>query len=274
LLCASLLSISWLGTEQKPPENSDTSLAEQDTVPGKKQQGARYSRKSIITLDENGQPHEEIVEEFEGDESLRPLVEQKAKRMPGLPDISAIPPFPALPPDPYKAFPFDTIPPGFGFNADEWEDLAKQFEQHLKDFELLHPFHEGDTSDFLRDFKPNMLWSDTSFLVPDHFRESIEQFEKAYKELDLNLHDLQMDEFQNLQREMHLDHFHMRSYQDELRKQLVEDGYLAEEEQIESLEWNDSTFKVNGKAIKKADNEKYQKLNREFFGRKKSDKLD
>ena len=35
---------------------------------------------------------------------------------------------------------------------------------------------------------------------------------------------------------------------------------------ISSLEWNNDTFKINGKEIKPEDQEKYRKLNDQFFG--------
>jgi len=47
---------------------------------------------------------------------------------------------------------------------------------------------------------------------------------------------------------------------------LLKDGYLNKDESIESLEWSDNAFKVNGKAIRKSDREKYKELNNRFFG--------
>ena len=41
---------------------------------------------------------------------------------------------------------------------------------------------------------------------------------------------------------------------------LIEDGYLSEGERIQSMEWNEQEFKVNGKVIEKADAKKYREL--------------
>src|SRR5687768_12945854 len=107
LLLAGLLSISWLGSGRTDVIDNLQITSYSDTVP-KNENVARYSRRSIITLDKNGQPHEQIVEEFEGDESLRPLLQLHA---PPLPHVNVTPP----------AGP-DTIPPpppGFKGRSEE-----------------------------------------------------------------------------------------------------------------------------------------------------------
>src|SRR5689334_21330851 len=59
---------------------------------GKKE--TRYSKKTIITFDENGKPHEEIVEDFEGDESLKKLFDSDDFNFNfDLPPMPAIPEF-------------------------------------------------------------------------------------------------------------------------------------------------------------------------------------
>src|SRR5688572_16942070 len=159
LLLADLFNISWLGIRQENSSKQDP-LADQDTVIRKKENAARYSRRSIITLDEKGQPHEEIVEEFEGDEEMRPLIVQDFENITAIPGISDI--FPVMPApsvDPVlrvMSVPFvdpvlmvmpvppvdpvlpdvefeaitDTIPFGFHFkDRKHWEEFSKDFEE-------------------------------------------------------------------------------------------------------------------------------------------------
>src|SRR5687768_8488354 len=95
----------------------------------------------MTTIDENGQPHDEIVEEFEGDEELRPLM--------AIPDISVIPPIPdapALPGIDLQGM-FDTIPPpAFPFrNAEEWQEFSKTIDEQMRRaLENISALRDGD----------------------------------------------------------------------------------------------------------------------------------
>jgi hypothetical protein len=44
----------------------------------------------------------------------------------------------------------------------------------------------------------------------------------------------------------------------------MEDGYLSRGEPIQSMEWSDEVFKVNGRTIKEEDRKKYQQLRSSF----------
>src|SRR5690606_38292740 len=79
LLCTSWLTI---GADPGTDKAMIHAAAAYDTAPGSmvagdtiapptKEKRATYTRKKIVTIDENGEPHEEIVEKFEGDEDLR-----------------------------------------------------------------------------------------------------------------------------------------------------------------------------------------------------------
>jgi bla regulator protein blaR1 len=75
LLVVGLACASWMTLkpeQRKASENGsreDARLAADTTKPGEK--SASYSRKRIIRIDENGKPHEKVIENFEGDEELR-----------------------------------------------------------------------------------------------------------------------------------------------------------------------------------------------------------
>src|SRR6185369_9037481 len=65
LLVLGLVFASWLSINPKEIKQAEEKNEIADTTVTPKTMG--YSRKSIITFDENGKPHEEVVETFEGD---------------------------------------------------------------------------------------------------------------------------------------------------------------------------------------------------------------
>lgn len=263
LLVAALLCISWLGTGEKQPA---TPLQAQDTIPAPKKGSASFSRRSIITLDENGKPHEEVVENFEGDESLRPLLQGGLTPMSPLPGIHGTPMTPGMP----LPGMLDTIP-SFGFqDMGRWEDFARAFEENFRErFEMLDGFQDADSAGFRSHFR-DFTWPDLDSLgIPDHAMRAFRDLDLSYGDLNENLQrlkDLNMDRFEDFGRQF--EDFGQRTsrYQDVLRDELTKDGYLGKDEPIESLEWNNDNFKVNGKSIKKSDLEKYNKINEEYLG--------
>jgi bla regulator protein blaR1 len=274
LLVSALLCISWLGIQEHRSPEQDSLIAEQDTILPEKENTARYSRRSIITIDKNGEPHEEIIEEFEGDESLRPLLKNS------IPDISALAPppppgfmSPVLPQLP--AMP-DTIPLPRGLGDEEqWEAFSKAFEENFRmNFDSLFSLRHHDASRLMEKLEQFGLqdWPQSfDFSFPHGRFEDLENGE-VFKELQEELRqfrELNMDHFKHF-KDFGIDSALHRGgrYQDALREALVEDGYLSQGEQIESLEWSDETFKVNGKEIKPADEEKYRALNQKFFNRR------
>src|SRR5690606_32961761 len=129
-----------------------------DTAREKKDNSARYSRKSIITLDENGKAREEVIEEFEGDERLRPLLN----------DLAPLPDAPSLTPPPFPGPSLaDTIPPApFDLRMDEFsrifgeefgEDLAEMLTRKEADVAaLMRAFEEKFRSEeWVRQFEFN-----------------------------------------------------------------------------------------------------------------------
>ena len=265
LLFAGLLCISWLGIHQEKDTKTDSLLTEQDTVIQKNKKGARYSRKSIITIDENGQPHEEIVEEFEGDEALRPLIEP----IPPIPDISVVPAVPDLQVDPVipdltLPTPPDSLPPvPYGFRYQEqWDDFSKHLNEDLQEnLEDLLTENDHDRLKMLEEFEQKFGWD---FSTPFHFNlppgifESLKDFpdKEAFKNLEEELQrfgDIHREHFRDFEND-----FDGFRFEKALREQLIDDGYLAGDEAIQSLEWNGNVFKINGKKIKEADAKKYR----------------
>ena len=249
ILTASLFCVSWLGTDGHNRDKGGLQV-KQDTVPDKKNNQARYIRKRIITIDENGQPHEQVVEE---------------SVTPPLPNIHVVPPVPdlALP------TPLDTVPRPFGFR--NHEELLKLNKELQKQFEDLLTMREWDPEKLMEDMQQKFGWEDwqdwgTLFennFPHDSLNYSFRGFNdrESFQDLDEQLQrfrDLNFENFRHLQKGFERD-------EASLREQLIEDGYLSEGETIEGLEWSDDTFKVNGKEIKEKDREKYKALSDRYL---------
>ena len=285
ILVLGLISISWIAVEKKDGKSSDTELAAEDTVPDKKINGARYSRKSIITIDENGLPHEQIIEEFEGDEDLRAMIEESippgfdSSFIAGLPDFQSAPfngMMPALQ---------DTIPP---FRGRDWEAWAESFNdkfeelfslkgqqfmdlEELRDeIEKMEKFHSENWSEWEKSLRENLhhdslrAFADSS-AFRSHLRDLGRQLEKL-REFDIESFDDFGDAFRSLEK--------VRDDEQTLRDELVEDGYLSPDEAINSLEWNEDYFKVNGKKVRPEDLKKYNDLRESIFCGKGSKKAE
>lgn len=272
LLVSALFCISWLGTRHNQTVYDMQSSA-QDTIHPKKQT-ATLSRQRVVTIDENGQPHEEVVEKFEGDESLRPLLEK------GLPLGQP------APPDPVGAFPrpsipdtIPPIPPAFDLNAKQWSAFSKAFREQFKTaFPDAFVFRGEDATAFLKKFEEQFRlqnpWTDSTFLYqfgPNDFSlDSLVALERINEQL-ARVKELQLEHFKQLERFKNFEQFHLDDWavaprpEKTLREHLIEDGYLGENERIESMQWSDNGVRVNGKSIRKADREKYRKLYDEFM---------
>jgi beta-lactamase regulating signal transducer with metallopeptidase domain len=269
LLVTALACLSWLSISQEQPPQQNTATVAGDTAKPKNKKGsAWYSRKKIITTDKDGQPHEEIVEDFEGDESLRPLMQH------GFPGFSQIfpPGFSAdsLRPGMHPGVLPDSFP-GFDFKDQmQWEELSKIFgDQMGKEFQDFYSFRGMDPSTFMKEFQQSFEWPLDNFDFPADSLQGLQFDADAFRDLKEQMqhfHNLQMDDDRHadLQPGAHADNFDR--YEQALRQQLIRDGYLSRNETITSMEWSDDTFKVNGKDIRPADRKKYADLHDQYIG--------
>ena len=258
ILITGLFCISWLGIQDEKGNKSDPLPAKQDTVIHKN-------------------------EKSEGDEALRPLLEIPV--IPNIPDIQVIiPQLPLEPVDPLlpdlniNAFPDSLPPPRFNFrNQEQWEDFSKSFEDFGNRLEEFYSLEETDPSEFLKEFQKKFDTQDWTIPfdklnIPEDFLRGFENFEdpESFKNLEKQwegLRDLQMEHLQNLDMDMgDLEGNFPNNFLQALQKQLIEDGYLKENEKVNSIEWNDGVLKVNGKAIKDADEKKNKELEEQYFG--------
>lgn len=171
LVCASWLTLKPAESNAQAKQKSkDKTEVPQDTVRKKSKSGS-YSRKTVVRYDEKGTPHEEVVEEFDGDEDLRPLLDEDYntdfdfepfEEMAPLAELH-IPEFDLpmiedlMPPlAVFEQFdgPFfaDTIKRGR--NAAQWEAFGKEFESHFKDqFGDFYKEHQKEFEKMMQDIQ-------------------------------------------------------------------------------------------------------------------------
>lgn len=245
LLLGALMCISWLGTDKSdamlPPR--DTTFDATDTIPKVRS----YSRSSVTIIDEDGNVHKTVIE--------------------------------------------DTIPRPFGFRED-WDAMARQLEEQIRQsqeqirqskeqveqskeqvrqsIESIRQFRNDSL--FLHGFMQAFADNWEAFEIPGEamealinipHHETIRRMEEQFERLrNLDLERLN-EELRHLTPPLKPQ---PPRYEEILREELHKDGYLKEGESIESLQWSNDSFKVNGKSVRKEDREKYLKLNDSFFG--------
>jgi bla regulator protein blaR1 len=336
LLIAGLCCASWLtiGTGA-PPAQQTNPEAPADTVIKKKEKAMRYSRKSVITYDKNGTPHEEVVEEYSGDEPFEmpmPPLEALAPLM----DFSfAVP----QPPDAYMSLPVppgvstfevpmapvmrfgytDTIPGkayGYSFRDEEWEAFSKAFtEKFQTKFDDFYKVNAEDLAKLMKElevnFKENFSDHEWQLAAMAHKQMSLTETEQAKamaehaKQMaveakllaheqkaalneklgkDLEVMELRVAEQQEALNEIRMEELdimeqveeqlnslkisaeHMKQFEEDLKTQLVKDGYLDKNDKIENIHWDSNgEIEVNGKMIKDTDRAKYNSLHDKYF---------
>lgn len=297
LLMVGLLCASWLSIQEKKGYKSDSLVVEQDTSIRKNIKSARYSRRKTITVNEDGVPHEEISEEFEGEEGLRLLLSEMDPPSP--PGVSFfIPPMVFQPTAPLlPSLDIDTIPdslPGPEFHLRpglQWEEFSKAFEEKFKGrFEDFYSSHETELSKIMKELQEKFQSQDwpelgMSFEDLNIAEEGFQQAQRAQQEALKNLKELEnqnifknlqenmkrtqeveMENFRNLELDLKIHDDNFRKYEQDLRERLIEDGYLSENEAIKSMEWNDESYKINGNPIKESDKKKYNDLQEKYLG--------
>jgi hypothetical protein len=95
----------------------------------------------------------------------------------------------------------------------------------------------------------------------DQLREGQEDMQEHAREMQQRATEMQYRE-----RELSTMDRKMQRFEEELKTQLVKDGYLGKNENIETLNWGDNgDIRINGKKIKEADQKKYNDLHERYF---------
>lgn len=266
ILAALTIGLSgWKSPQAKKPTNDTT----------KNKRSAQYSKKTIITFDKNGKPHEEIIENFEGDEGLREFMLHDfnfdfppVPDVPSIPDIPMvdIPAIPDLPPMPDFDLMIPEVPPvPFAWDSDEFNS----FHFDNEDWESI-----GHLNENLGD-----MLNDRLDLMGPEFEARMEEMQERLKEMDFSLNEnlakLNGFNFEGLNEHLsQLSDFaadwenRVKDFEEAAQKELVKDGYLKANEKIESMSWSDDEIEFNGKSIKKEHLDKYQDLKEKYLKRK------
>lgn len=306
VLCASWITI---GPESGRPDNTPvlhrspavepTTTLQDDTLGKRKDKTAYYSKKTIITYDEHGQPHEETKEEYRGDESLRDLMQNfdfDPFASPASPSVN-VPGFYGMP-DVFAGsglFPFsnfesmmDTVPPRLQGKAD-WEEFRRTFEEQFNEkFKEFYKEHQFQFDDVMKNVEALMekRWHEREAW---HRAMTGEQLERAEEAVRRAREQFQGEEFasrmQEVQKEMMrvqeqmasrladiegITGFHrdFHGLHEALKDQLVKDELLRADENITSLQWDaDGELLINGKEVSPPDLKKYEEIRARYLGK-------
>lgn len=207
LLVVGLICASWLTITSEPEQyNREAAKQAADTVIKKNENSASYSRRSIITYDEKGQPHEEVVESYDGDEAMREALMNFDFAVPPVPVEPAIPPvFPDMsgfePPVPFSFnLRGDTVPGRFHYRHDkDWKEFSEAFEKKFRErFGDFYKSNEKDFEKMMKELEENFKddfgdnWVDHKLMLADmgheeamkQMAQSIEQIEEQARKAE------------------------------------------------------------------------------------------
>lgn len=248
-----------------------------------KERSGSYSRQTITTFDDEGNPHEEVIESYEGDEDLKPLLANPGHYSFTIPPIPDFPPVPDIPFEAYSySFDVDSLPGVHHFSdidREKWEEFGRRMEERFKEFgekngdfgKMMEAWAENFARDFRLDFDgfdgrleeslDKMQDKLRDFQHSDEFEREIDhglrKMEEGLKKIEeqLKAHEGEFKKFEDK----------MKEYENELHDELVKDGYINKVERIESINWGDGKLTVNGIEIRERDIPKYEDLNRRYF---------
>jgi bla regulator protein blaR1 len=161
LTCASWLTIQ-AQDEKKKNQQSDESGVVNDSTRKKSEKSARYTYKRSVVTNEDAEPVVEVIDAYEGDEELRPVIApMDLLVMPSPPDVIInIPDMPDVQPMVMPVAPMfpmgwdiDTTRRSHRFrNSEEWKAFNKEFETKFKEqFEDFYKKHEKDISKMMNE---------------------------------------------------------------------------------------------------------------------------
>lgn len=229
LVVLGLVFASWLSIGNEEPGDRLTDEPDQtaaaDTVKEKTTgKSSSYERRKITRWDENGEPHEEVVEVIEGDAideedgdwfaMPAPLAYPSFPGFPDSPDSPSLPGFPdftegnndffVLPPG--MAFTLDSIPGRhhYRLNEEEWaafeEEFKTKFKEQFKDFYSKNEEQLEKLMDEAR--KGSHEWN--SVYSEDLLADNLRLMEKELAMLEPRLHDFEkhIPDMERVQRDM------------------------------------------------------------------------
>jgi hypothetical protein len=309
LVCTSWLSITKPVTVgERGDQLQEIATIAQDTIKEKEKiKSGTYERRTITRWNENGEPHEEITESFEGDEDFELALDPvQFPGFPSMPDFEELADLPQgsagffAPPAPDFYFFSDSLPrKRFShLSQEDWEIFEQEFKAQLKEqFRDFYSKNQEQLERLLMEAKEKSLelketdWehlhaeraqleAEMAELSMPRMREfemaasgmrNMEMEMKRHQE-DMLRHEKDMErmkmDMQRQEQEMKRWEGRTREFEKEVRKQLIADGYLEKSEKINNLNVRaDGSMEVNGKSIKDKDKDKYREIHRKYFER-------
>jgi bla regulator protein blaR1 len=218
LVVVGLGCASWLTIGSDPAQDemimqsaNKKETAAKDTTDRSNEKEAYYSREKITTVDKNGQPHEDVIENFKGDEELRDMMDTDADKVfflnipMGFGDMTGDSSLlqsgdfgSSIPQVPLPDFDFDSFTPGFpppafhgkGWFApdsvpgeDNWDSFQHEFEKMFEErFSDFYKEHQEDLNRMMeeldnkfRDFNESEEWRDMGKKLRDLTPERMDE---------------------------------------------------------------------------------------------------
>jgi beta-lactamase regulating signal transducer with metallopeptidase domain len=289
IVCASWVTIS-TKDHIKSSDNINNLAKTDTTIRKKNSRSATSSRKRILTTPPGAEPHEDVVENFVGDEDMRSMV-----AVMDFPDHFPLPDMPAfdviLPPH-FEGFAFysDSLPRKLKSNAEQWKEFQQQFQVKFKaEFGDFYLKNQNEFNKMLNEMEPefNARFNEEFDFGMEHIAH-IQEGNMELQEKQLRLAELAIQDQEEHMREMevHLkkwDREHavemkkleegmkameqnMKGFEKELKENLRKDGYLKETESLRHMHWKDNgDIEINDIRIKPAHAKKYRELHSRYF---------
>lgn len=308
LVLLGLVFASWLSinpTEEADAIGQDSVKREAVADTTKKPKVITYSRTTVITYDEKGKPHEEVMESYDGEEMPEP---------PSPPDfdIAEVAPVPdldfAMAHDidvmpmlgglgvamPMMDFALDTFPHGFNsFNEEQMHAFQEKFKEEFKakfgdfyaknqkEMDKIMAETQKKMSDFDKQWAEQMdarSWQsmkhDMAQLAPiaplmeEQMHMATQQMKQAEHMARLSEDRAHIAEDYARFNEEHVQKIekNLKQFESEIKELLVKDGYIKSDEALKDIVFNPSgEISINGKKIKESDKKKYTDIHKKYF---------
>ena len=281
LFCASWLTVS-SNKKDRTLTRSSFVIAQDTTIKARKKDHSPPA--PVAVPSEPAELQEIAVDVQEAPEAVQDIEAPEA--MPPVPDI----PFPNIavvaPVNLDFQFHMDTVPPLQTIRFDhDMDNFAEEFEKSFKEtFGDFYKTHQLDFDKMMTDIKVKMENIDSEAL--QHIQvDAMAQMKLAQENMVLarqqamiaqedamhqlkRAQEMQQIQMRDMQADMKVLRDNMQRFEQELKEELVKDGYLKDSDKIQNMEWNNGNLEVNGIKIKEAHLPKYRKLHDEFFSSK------
>lgn len=264
LVITGLACASWLTIQTDPNSFSQKQSVHSDTTIRQKEKTAGYYRKSIVTTDENGEPVQQIVEEYDGEQAI--AAKPPFLAFPDVPDpLVEIPALPPMHPiiDLLEPFDEDTIPGRMMFKHRDLERFSEEFEQELRerfsDFyqkngediaEMMESIQEKIESEFDQGWWPDARAAEA--MAREEIARLREDFQGIESELGIAAEALREAEIARRfaekdvahPREAHANHLEQQRRELEVQRKRTEEDMLKLESKMKRMEENIHSFET------------------------------